>query len=96
MAELSKEHFDKVLEKLATKDDLKGLATKNDLQTAFVEFWEGNLEPAFNRIHDDVGNLDERLTIVERKLDKALYKETERITNLENEMKVVKEKLGIK
>jgi len=32
MSELTKEHFDQVLEHLATKEDLKGLATETELQ----------------------------------------------------------------
>lgn len=42
-----------------------------------------------------LSGVEDRLTIVERKLDKALYREFERIDKLEKEMKVVKQKLGI-
>lgn len=74
------------LKNLATKEDLKGLATKQDLQNAFTGFWEGNLAPAFDQIH-------EGHSIMQTKLDKALYHEFDR---LEKRLKVVEEKLGIK
>ena len=51
------------------KEELKPLATKEDVRsavkTALSEFWEGNLEPAF----DDVNG---RIDIIQTKLDKAL------------------------
>lgn len=68
---------------------------REEFQTGFSQIWEGNLAPAFDSIHEDIGALDERLTIVERKLDKALYKEFERVDKLEKRMKMVEEKLGI-
>ncbi len=58
-------------------------------QKGFGSIWEDNLQPSLEGI-------DERLTIVERKLDKALYREFQRIDQLESDMKAVKEKLGIK
>ena len=64
-------------------------AVKTGFQEGFSQVWEGNLEPAFDNIHDS-------LNIMQTKLDKALYSETERITVLESDMKAVKEKLGIK
>lgn len=64
-------------------------AVDTGIRTGLAEFWEHNLEPTFDA-------LDERINIMEHKLDKALYKETERITKLENKMKVVEEKVGIK
>ena len=78
--------------KEVVKEELKPLATKEDVKTAvsagLAEFWEGNLEPALEEIN-------ENQSIMQTKLDKALYKETERITKLEKDMKIVKEKLGI-
>ena len=62
---------------------------KTGFREGFAEVWEGNLEPAFNQIH-------ESQSIMQTKLDKALYKETERITKLEKDVKVIKEKLGIR
>ena len=60
------EIFHEEAKTLATKDDLKDLATKEDVKSAvsqgLMAFWEHNLQPTFD-------GLDERLTIVERKLD---------------------------
>jgi len=51
----------------------------------FAEIWEGNLEPAFDGIN-------ERLDVVETKLDKALYTE---VVHLEARIKRLEEKVGI-
>ena len=73
------------------KKDLEQIqeVVEKAVKTGLGEFWEGNLEPALDEINDNQ-------TIMQTKLDKALYMETERITKLENDMKVVKEKLGIR
>lgn len=42
-----------------------------------------------------MGLLEDRFTIVERKLDQALYKEFQRIDKLEKRMETVEGKLGI-
>ncbi|OGE76995.1 MAG: hypothetical protein A3A83_00685 [Candidatus Doudnabacteria bacterium RIFCSPLOWO2_01_FULL_48_57] len=59
--------------------------TTSVVNTALSEFWESNLEPAF-----DV--LNERLDVVETKLDKALYAE---VVHLEARIKRLEEKVGI-
>lgn len=53
------------------------------VKTGLGEFLEGNLEPALDGVHQGISGAAERLTIVDRKLDKALYMETERIGRLE-------------
>jgi len=77
------------LKPFATKEDLEPLATKNDITRAFGEFWEANLEPAFDSIH-------ERIDIVQTKLDKALYREFQRVDRLEKWAEEVGEKVGVK
>ena len=62
---------------------------REEFQTGFAQVWDGNLEPALSQIHEDH-------SIMKTKLDKALYKETERITKLENWAKEVSEKVGVK
>lgn len=53
----------------ATKADLKNLATKDDVKNAvekginksLAEFWQGNLEPAFNEVHESLGIMQTKL-----------------------------------
>lgn len=47
------------------KEELKPLATKEDTKNLLVDFWEGNLEPSFNTVFDQLGKVDERLGKVE-------------------------------
>lgn len=47
------------------------------------------LEGSLMDLDASVNGLDNRLTIVENKLDQALYKEFERVDKLEGQMKVV-------
>ena len=82
-----------IVKDLATKDDLKAFATKDDLKQAvssgineaLTEFWTGNLEPAFNDVH-------EKLDVIQTKLDKALYTE---VVHLEARIKRLEDKVGI-
>ena len=55
------------------------------LPKGFGQFWEDNLEPAFDSIHDSV-------QVVEAKVNKALNIE---LVRLEKRLKVVEGKLGI-
>ena len=83
------EQIKDIVKGLATKDDLKAFATKDDLtttvHTALGEFWTGNLEPAFDGLH-------QRIDIIETKLDKVLYTE---VVHLEARIKRLEDKVGI-
>ena len=61
-------------------------ATKDDIQ---------GLDLRLTAVEGRLTSVDDRLTIVEKKLDKALYREFERVDKLEKDMKIVKAKLGI-
>ena len=93
MTQLTKEHLDQQLKKLATKEELKNLATKKDLEeqtdqlatiinTAFQE-QKDHMDERFDGV-------DERLQVVETKLDRALYTELThleaRVTRLEQQI----------
>ena len=69
------------------KKDLEqiGEVVEKAIKKGLGEFWEGNLEPAFDAIN-------ERLDVVETKLDKALYTE---VVHLEARIKRLEEKVGI-
>ena len=58
------------------KKDLEqiGEIVEKSVKKGLGEFWEGNLEPALDEIN-------ENQTIMQIKLDKALYKETEELPN---------------
>ena len=70
----------------ATKQDIKGL---DDHLTG--------VEGSLTGVEEKLTTVDERLAIVEHKLDKALYREFQRIDTdtLEKDMKLVKQKLGL-
>lgn len=59
--------------------------TEKAVTKGLLQFWEDNLEPAFNEIHDSIA-------VVEAKVNKALNIEYVR---LEKRLKVVEQKLGI-
>lgn len=78
-------------ENTASKQDVEGV--RHDVAGLHQDV--ENIRHDVAGVRGDISKLDERLIIVERKLDKALYREFERIDKLEKEMQVVKEKLGI-
>ena len=81
--ELTKEYFDRRLQNLATKDDLKPLATKRDVR-------EG-VEELARIIADTVANpMEERFAKLELRIDV-----TERVQHLEADMQKIKEALHI-
>lgn len=86
MSEPTKEYFDKQFEQMATaiKVGFDNTATKQDIEAVTGRL--GTLETKIDKI-------DERLQIVEAKLDRALYTEYIR---LEARVKRLEEKVGIK
>ncbi|MDP3993546.1 MAG: hypothetical protein U1C57_01610 [Candidatus Doudnabacteria bacterium] len=72
----------------------KGFAHQ-DKRTDGVERQLTSIDGKLTVVEEKLINVDERLTIVERKLDKALYREFQRIDELEKDMKQVKQKLGL-
>ena len=63
------------------------------LPKAFGEFWEGNLEPAFDAVHERIDGVEDTMRVIEAKVNKAFNIEYVR---LEKRLKVVEQKLGIK
>lgn len=62
------------------------------LPKAFADFWEGNLEPAFDAVHERIDGVEDTMRVIEAKVNKALNIEYVR---LEKRVKVVEGKLGI-
>ena len=79
MSDLTKEHLDEKFEKQAQMiaKGFDNTANKQDV----------------DEIRSDIAKLDERLHVVEIKLDRALYTE---ITHIEARVKRLEEKVGIK
>jgi len=67
--------------------DLKQIGDLFDekLAKGFGQFWEDNLEPAFDNVYNE-------LQIIQSKLDRALYTE---IVHLEARVKRLEQKTGI-
>ena len=106
MTQLTKEHLDQQLKKLATKDDLKPLATKKALEeqteqlatiinTAFQE-QKDHMDQKFVHVDEQFEKVNDRLQVVETKLDRALYEELAhleaRVTRLEKRIEPVQAK----
>jgi len=83
MAELSQEYFDQQLKNLATKDDLKPLATKKDVDAAVDEL----AQIVSNTI---AAPMEQQFAKLEAQLDVA-----ERVKALESDMQRIKEALHI-
>jgi hypothetical protein len=66
--ELSKEHFDEIIATLATRADLKGLATKQDISEAVEELariTNGGFEDIQQRL-----DVTSKIQVFERKFEK--------------------------
>lgn len=77
-----------------TNEELARMIAEGFANTATKQDVKG-IDDRLTGVEGRIGGVEERLTIVEKKLDKALYREFERIDKLEKDMKVVKQKLGI-
>ena len=75
--------------------DLKqiGEVVEKAVAKGLGEFWEGNLEPAFNSVYERFDQTDHDLKAIENKLDRALYTD---MVRLEVRVTRLEERAGIK
>jgi len=92
--ELTKEHFEHVVQTLATKKDLEGFATKDDLaeQTKELKAHATEQTEELARIiaNTVAGPMEQRFATLESRIDVA-----ERVLHLEADMHKIKEALHI-
>ncbi len=109
MAELTREHLDQQIKKLATNKELdeklakqtKELKSYTDQQTEKLativntafQEQKDHMNQRFDKVDDRFDNVEERLGVVEIKLDRALYIET---THLEARLTRIEHHVGLK
>lgn len=96
MTELTREYFDEKLDTLVSKKDLETtLDERFDKMAVMIKAGFDNTatKQDFVVLNDKIDGIDERLKLVETKLDRALYTE---VTHLEARIRRLEEKVGIK